>query len=428
MAVLAVSTVAALLWNRYGMEKVLVIGADTPFHVHAVDDRSSGGNSVGRVSRRDGKLVLDCDIRAGYEWPYCELGVDLERTPHGIDLTRYDTVRLWIGYAGPEPEQQVRFFIMNFNPAYSKLDVAESSKVHEIFYDPSRHDPLEVRLSQFTVASWWSNEHSIPIEHAGLEMNNVTAVQVATGGKVVPGAHRITVERIEFHGKWVAAGTFRLAIIGIWLMAALVVLVTDGVLTRRALLASRRGHLSLQRIHDALRLQSESFERLARRDPLTGLLNRRGLGDELLRLAKRRDGALFPLSLVFMDIDHFKQINDRHGHALGDRVLREFAQVVRADIQRQDLYARWGGEEFVLVCPLTEPHEARRIAERLRQRVAAREWADGIYVTCSFGVAESAAGEDLADAVARADAAMYRAKQLGRNRVELEMHDAHVAA
>ena len=82
----------------------------------------------------------------------------------------------------------------------------------------------------------------------------------------------------------------------------------------------------------------------------------------------------------------------------------------------------------MLVCPLTEPHEARRIAERLRQRVAAREWADGIYVTCSFGVAESAAGEDLADAVARADAAMYRAKQLGRNRVELEMHDAHVAA
>jgi len=418
---LAAVTVAALLWNQFGMDSVLAIDAQSTYAVRAIDDRLSGGNSVASVRKENDTLVMDCTIKAGYEWPYCEMAIELEKAPAGVDLSRYDSVKLWIHYQGPEPKQQVRFFVLNFNPAYSKLSEAESAKVEEIFYDPSVDNPLEVKLSQFTVASWWSNEHSIPIQHAGIEFSNVTSVQVATGGQVMTGEHRIVVDRIEFHGKLIPPATFRLAVIGLWLLAAFGYLLAYASATRRALLNTQRSKLSLQRINEALRLESNTFQRMARRDPLTGILNRQGLGDELVRIARKGEDKLFPLSLVFMDIDHFKRINDQYGHNVGDQVIKDIAEVVKADIQRHDLFARWGGEEFLLICPSTEPHEARRIAERLRHLIATREWPAGIRVTSSFGVAESLAGEDLIDSIKRADEAMYRAKRKGRDRVELQL-------
>jgi diguanylate cyclase (GGDEF)-like protein len=421
LAGFAVVTVLVLVWHRYGMESVLAVDAGSPYVVRTIDDRSSGGNSHATFKRENGTLVMDCHIQTGYEWPYCELAIELAKAPQGVDLSRYDTVKLWIRYDGPEPRQQVRFFVLNFNPAYSKLTEAESSKVEEIFYDPSANHPLEVKLSQFTVASWWSNEHAIPIEHAGIEFENVTAVQVATGGQVMTGPHRIVVERIEFRGKLISAASLRLLIIAVWLLAAFTYLIDYAANTRRQLLASRSTQLSLQRINEALRIETQNYQWLARRDPLTGILNRQGLGDELVRATQRGDDKLFPLSLVFMDIDHFKRINDEHGHAVGDQVIRDIAQMVKGDIQRRDPFARWGGEEFLLICPLTAPHEARRLAERLRQRIAARQWPQGMRVTSSFGVAESVAGEDLVDSIKRADEAMYRAKQNGRDRVELQL-------
>ncbi|HEX6705976.1 MAG TPA: GGDEF domain-containing protein [Albitalea sp.] len=419
---LVAATAVALLWHRFGMDTTLEIGAHSPYHMQAVDDRSNGGRSVATLRRDGGKLVLDCEIRTGYDWPYCELGVTLKQAPAGIDLSGYDTMRLWVRYDAPQPGQQLRIFLTNFNPAYSQVDVEGSAKVVELQYAPGRAAwPLEVKLSQFTVASWWSNEHPIAVEHAGTELTNVTAVQVSTGGTVVPGAHRITVERIEFHGKLIPAATFRLLIIAAWVLAVFAFLLFDAVAARRALRASTRSQLSLRRVNEALRLQSQNYEALARRDPLTGILNRRGLGDELVRVAGRGDDSLFPLSLVFIDIDHFKRINDEHGHAVGDQVLREVAQVIKADIQRTDLFARWGGEEFLLICPHTEPHEVYRVAERLRQRIAERMWPGGIRLTSSFGVADSVAGEDFAEGIRRADEAMYRAKQGGRDRVELQL-------
>jgi diguanylate cyclase (GGDEF)-like protein len=125
------------------------------------------------------------------------------------------------------------------------------------------------------------------------------------------------------------------------------------------------------------------------------------------------------MSVVFMDIDHFKTINDRNGHAVGDKVLQSLAGLTRNQIQRNDLFARWGGEEFLLLCPLTSPHDAKLIAERLRREIADCRWPDGLQVTTSFGVAESLRGEDLSDGIARADAAMYCAKRKGRDRVEV---------
>jgi len=418
-------TLLALAWNQWGMVSVLAIDASSPFQMDAVDDRSSGGASVARLQRKGRALVLDCDLRAGYAWPYCEISITLSRPPQGLDFSRYDTVRLWLSAQGPEPKQQLRLFLRQFNPAYSKPDDPATLKPQEIVYDPAQAPvPLEVKLSRFAVASWWASEQALPVQHAGLEFDNVMAVDISTGGQVVPGPHRIVVERIEFRGKLVGTAAFRGGVIAAWLLLVIGYLLLQTLHARRALSLNHRSLVSLKRANAVLRERSKSFEKLARHDAVTGLLNRNGLGDELLALAETRDEHLFPMSLVFLDLDHFKLVNDQHGHAVGDQVLQALANLVKDGIQRSDLFARWGGEEFVLLFPATNLIEGILIAERLRAAVAAFDWPDGLRVTASFGVAEWGAGGDLSDAIARADRAMYRAKRLGRNRVESDVAEA----
>jgi diguanylate cyclase (GGDEF)-like protein len=166
------------------------------------------------------------------------------------------------------------------------------------------------------------------------------------------------------------------------------------------------------------------FERVALHDALTGLHNRRWLDDTLPRLVQRHRYARQPLCVAVMDLDHFKRINDRFGHAAGDHVLVAIAETARTKLRPTDLIARVGGEEFVLVFPQTALPGAVRAAERLREAVAARALcADGVSLppaSASFGVAELTGDEDVKSLLERADRAVYRAKASGRNQVQAE--------
>ena len=160
-----------------------------------------------------------------------------------------------------------------------------------------------------------------------------------------------------------------------------------------------------------------TIRELAQRDELTRLSNRRHvlemLGVEHVRSVRTGE----PLSVVLVDIDHFKQINDRHGHAVGDAVLLGFAQALRAGLRESDFAGRWGGEEFLLVLPATRPADAAALVDRLRDGVARLLFdpvAPDLRVGFSAGVAECAADEAIQAAVGRADEAMYRAKAAGR--------------
>jgi len=162
------------------------------------------------------------------------------------------------------------------------------------------------------------------------------------------------------------------------------------------------------------------IEESARRDALTGLLNRGGFeaaADELLQAA--RDGS--PLALLIADFDHFKRLNDRHGHHAGDEVLREAARVWRAVLPQDAVVARYGGEEFVAALPGSDLDGGRELAEALREAIAAHPFVhvgETLAVSASFGVAELGRSDrDLTDGLRRADRALYQAKAEGRNRV-----------
>lgn len=152
-------------------------------------------------------------------------------------------------------------------------------------------------------------------------------------------------------------------------------------------------------------------------DPLTGIANRRRLDDELERLMAQAHRYEQPLSVVVLDLDHFKRVNDTFGHDTGDQVLVETVERVAACIRGADLLGRWGGEEFLLVAPHTGHRDACALAERCREAIAAHPMDEAGAVTASFGVATLDADDDARALIRRADLALYTAKQEGRDRV-----------
>ena len=164
----------------------------------------------------------------------------------------------------------------------------------------------------------------------------------------------------------------------------------------------------------------ERLEKAATRDYLTDLLNRPAMLRLLEQESERMRRATGAFSIALADLDDFKQLNDRHGHAVGDRALAAIADLLRASLRGQDAVCRWGGDEILIFLPETGLEGASEAAEKIRQRFAdVPLLVQGIEVllTISLGVAEAARDEPLADVVRRADEALYRAKQEGRNRV-----------
>ena len=161
-------------------------------------------------------------------------------------------------------------------------------------------------------------------------------------------------------------------------------------------------------------------ERQALVDGLTGLANRRACSDALQAETARVGRLETPLSVVLADLDGFKDVNDEHGHAVGDEVLRTFAHVLRETLRESDVAGRWGGEEFLLLLPGADEEGAAQLAERVRLGLSERSipGAPGLRVTASFGVAEYRPESDAAQLVAAADGALYRAKGAGKDRVE----------
>lgn len=155
-------------------------------------------------------------------------------------------------------------------------------------------------------------------------------------------------------------------------------------------------------------------------DQLTGLGNRRWLTERIAIEQTRAEREKTPISVVLFDLDHFKNINDSHGHDVGDKVLMAVGEVIRDNLRRYDLAARIGGEEFCLVLPKTRANEAAAIAERFRTQFE-KLWIEPLRrgrVTASFGVYEATPADSMQAMLLQADRALYRAKETGRNRVQ----------
>jgi len=170
------------------------------------------------------------------------------------------------------------------------------------------------------------------------------------------------------------------------------------------------------RCHEALH---QSFIRLSQEDSLTGLYNRRWLtellGNEIQRAVRYKSA----FSVILMDIDDFKAVNDQFGHQAGDEVLTKIAELIRLTVRATDMAGRWGGEEFVIILPETDISGSFSLADKIRIQIASADLGEIGYRTASFGVTAFADGDHINSIIARADAGLYVAKEGGKNQVEI---------
>ncbi|NEX63782.1 biofilm regulation diguanylate cyclase SiaD [Noviherbaspirillum galbum] len=182
----------------------------------------------------------------------------------------------------------------------------------------------------------------------------------------------------------------------------------------------------LSRISDRyqamMRDLNEALKEASTKDALTGIGNRRLLMESLKAETARADRLERPFTLVMVDVDRFKAVNDQYGHDAGDKVLIEVARVIESGIREYDVCGRWGGEEFLVIMPEIDAVEAAAVIERIRAAINALKVLYGerqIGITASFGIAEHARGESISDFLNRADMALYAAKRAGRNRLDI---------
>lgn len=170
-----------------------------------------------------------------------------------------------------------------------------------------------------------------------------------------------------------------------------------------------------------LKLNTEKFMKKANIDSLTNIYSRQKF-NELYEIELDRSARyLNPLTILFIDIDFFKIINDTHGHAVGDATLETFAKVVSENIREFDIFARWGGEEFILLLPQTNINDGYKLAEKIRTIISSYEFKDIKSLTCSIGVSSLIKGDNTQSLLKRADQGLYKAKKNGRNRTILEI-------
>lgn len=217
--------------------------------------------------------------------------------------------------------------------------------------------------------------------------------------------------------------TNKLSDIKLWFWKALVAAIVVASLFTVMLLRLKRANSKLKKQIDTLHSvqdNNEQLNRIARIDTLTGIYNRRFMSEKLTEESARHERSNNPLCIILIDIDHFKKFNDNFGHKCGDIILKKTATTLKETARKQDILARWGGEEFIFLLPETRLEGAKVVAEKLRKQIAEQLIThDGIThgITISAGAAMCDPNHNINDCINHADAALYQAKHEGRNRV-----------
>ncbi len=403
-------TCTALITQQFWINQSLVIKPGGPYSVDLLSDRASGGQSTVKWLKSD-YYSWQCDIEEGYGYPYCLMQVLLNEA----DLSGFSQIRVGLKYEGPS--ETVRITLRNKNPIYSTGDDPETFKYNEVELSKQMlRSTVVLPLSAFRVADWWLRERKIAPEDSYLEIDNVVYLQILTGTEAPVGNYNFSLSSISLSGEVIPKETLYLTIIMGWVLLILGQLLFRLWYLKTTVEEHYQREQALIKLNRILNQKTRKFEKMASTDSLTELKNRAGISEFLIRQAKKYYSINQALSLIMIDIDHFKKINDEFGHDRGDRALKLIAKNLEDNIRETDGIGRWGGEEFMLVCPDTNLNSAVQLAEKLRQQIKSLKFSEDFRISCSFGVA-SFKNESIERFVKRADEALYTAKKNGRDQV-----------
>lgn len=406
-------TVALLSWQHWGMEKVVDLTGDR-FPINVEDDRAGGGASVGSLERKGSDLIVHCHISRKSAWPYCKLTFDFLKDGAGMNMSRFDYMTIDARYVGPGTSS-FGLVLANAEDGLTKLDQWQTYKINQIDALPlPANGHLLIPIKWFGVAQWWKDMTKPSMEHSGVAVDNVARAELMISGGGQEGESVFTLHHLRLHGKLISRDVLLMGIVAAWVLCAAGWMTILTLSLRTQLKDSKAAIALLSEVNKALELEARDLAGQVHIDPLTGVLNRQGLRAALMSTSNLLSD---PMAVIFIDIDHFKSVNDTHGHDVGDDVLRKFANVVASGIRSSDRLVRWGGEEFLIVCPMTNVYQGRILAENLRQALHQQVWPAGLRVTASFGVAQHHENDEVGVVIKHADEELYRAKQGGRDRV-----------
>jgi diguanylate cyclase (GGDEF)-like protein len=339
---------------------------------------------------------------------------------HGTDLKQFDHLNLDIKYTGTS--KILRVAIRSYDPRFSNINDSNSTKFNFInLRTKDLKQTLHLNFNEFTVADWWLAQYSLPRELTHPDISNAITFAVDIEGDLRNSEHDIQIDKIEFTGDWISSENWYLAILLAWLFFGAVFNIARLIHLQRVEQQHRAKISDLVVSNSKLRTETDKFRKLSTVDALTNAFNRHGIEQIIESLELRLEST----SIIMLDIDHFKRINDRRGHDTGDRVLQKISEIILKSTRTSDKLGRWGGEEFILICPNTSVGMALALAEKLRIVIfdTVFEPDNPIAVTASFGVAAVLPNEPFSTAFKRADEALYNAKSLGRNCVIVAEQD-----
>ncbi len=318
------------------------------------NDQTQGGLSTSSIDYVDGETVLSCELKESeYPWPYCGVSIHVNEDPTiGLNLSKYHTVRLNVDFINLETGSypRMRFYLRNFNPAYSTVDNEYTHKYNGLEYLPSyEQGAIDIPIGNLQVLTWWLVDNNIPIEHSAPEYGNINKIEFATGSGAGIGHYKMVIKEVSFIGQYVEGEELFLTLLFMWIF---LVVVWSGSEIRRGRRVVKQAELRQEHltfINRSLRAQNFQFAELAHRDALTGAMNRHSIRDWFKAQVENKGPDPLELSIIYMDIDFFKKVNDTYGHKMGDDILREFAMVVMSATRKTDRLVRWGGKSLFFI-------------------------------------------------------------------------------
>ncbi|BCD99811.1 hypothetical protein MARGE09_P4013 [Marinagarivorans cellulosilyticus] len=324
-----------------------------------------------------------------------------------LDLTRYTDLNIRVNYKGHQ--SKIILFYRNTDNAFNKISTQDYNyELDQFIYTYLEQEDLntyrKIGLDSFDLADWWLEKNYKGRSQIRRGRERITEVGIATYLDPPPGIYDFQLVELQASGKWLTTTNLYLYIIIIWVVGVLF----EGII--------RFTNLFIEKAK--LNEEFKKLEESSVCDPLTCVYNRAGL----LKVVASLDAGLSNKRyyIFIFDIDNFKLINDTYGHPAGDEVLRTFASVMTSNIREDDYFARWGGEEFILLSSHKSADSAYRLGEKLRLAIASTVFKAEerpITVTTSIGIAKFESPEKFDHSLVLADQQLYRAKNTGKNKV-----------
>ncbi len=386
--------------------------------INSNDDSDVGGKSTTKWLSDD-YSHWHCNLQPGADYPYCSIDITFSKDPddwtRGLNFSSFEKLIVDLEYTGPA--KVFRVYIRNFDENISNPTDFNSAKYNRVNIRTKDLDQeIQIKLQEFQLPDWWIDQFDVPRKWVNSSFDRVTSIGLDVSYNSHFGDHELKIKRVELEGNYISSSSWYLSILIFWI----VVIILYGLWRIRTLY--QRQQLDTLRLNEmaqyakSMKAQAEDFEYKSQVDNLTGTYNRLGLQSILeTTLEWRRKDDL--VALILMDIDHFKTINDDYGHIVGDEVLKSISTLLIENTRSFDSVARWGGEEFVILCPKTTIEDAVNLAEKIRLKIKRLNFPSEkkLKVSATFGIATIRAGEQFSKAFERADNAMYSGKNSGRD-------------